>query len=219
MLEPFIALLAPHCCLICGSEGALVCDFCLPDAFDHVPERCYVCMTLTQDATVCTKCRKGLKHVWVRTQYDGIAKQLVHHLKFERAKAAASLIASELDEVLPYLPPGTVVTYVPTATKRIRIRGYDQARLIAQQLAKRRGLSCQPLLKRIGQERQVGSGRAARIAQALHEYGALRIATVPSSVLLIDDIVTTGSTIESCAKVLRAAGVQEINAAVFAQKQ
>lgn len=221
MLERFITLLAPHICLVCGAEGAVLCAWCAPDAAEVVPARCYRCLAVSQDSRVCEKCRKHtvLEHVWVSSVYDGVAKRLIRKLKFERGKAAATVIAEILDETLPYFPSNATITYVPTANKRIRLRGYDHAKLIAQQFAKRRGLSCAPLLVRHGHARQVRSSKSVRAEQAAQSYTIKRANLSYDTVLLIDDILTTGATVEAAARILKKAGVRYVNAAVFAQKQ
>lgn len=223
LLEKVIGLVAPHNCIVCSREGELLCDWCIPDAVTLLPDRCYYCKQISDNSAVCKSCRqKGsrLSNVWVRTGYEGTAKQLVYQLKFNRAKAAARPIARLIDETLPWLEPDTVLVPVPTATSRRRSRGYDHAELIAKELASIRNLSCQPLLVRIGQSRQVGAGRKERLLQLqsafiAREMGAFK--NVP--LVLIDDIVTTGGTVEAAARALKTAGAKHVCAAVFAQKQ
>lgn len=222
MLDKIMGVLAPHVCVVCGSEGSLLCAWCRPDALLVVPERCYRCSALSAQSAVCDKCHKHspLQHVWVGGLYQGVAKDLVYGLKFARARAAAQLIASLLDETVPALPAGTVVTYIPTASSRVRLRGYDQARLIAQAFAGTRGLDMKPLLRRQGQSRQVGADRKHRLEQAAKNYVATETSSIKNKeVLIIDDILTTGATLESAAKVLKKAGAKQLHAAVFAQKQ
>lgn len=121
-------------------------------------------------------------------------------------------------ENLPYLNRETVVTHIPTATSRVRRRGYDPAELIARALAKESGLKHKTMLLRVTQTRQVGAKRNKRIMQM--EYAFKPALEVPSSVpvLLVDDLTTTGATLESAAKCLKTAGAKTVNAAVFAQK-
>lgn len=220
MLEYCIALLAPHICLVCGAEGSLLCEWCAPDGVSPVPSRCYRCFVLTPDAGVCRSCRRqtSLEHVWVRTLYAGAPRELMYALKFSRAKAAAKIIAGLVDETVPYLPTDTVITFVPTATSRIRMRGYDQTKLIAKELARLRGLRCRPLLIRRGQTRQVGASRAQRARQAAQNYSA-RSTDGVTTVLVVDDILTTGATLESIAQILKDRGIKHVYGAVFAQKQ
>ncbi len=221
MIDRLIGLLAPHSCIVCGTEGSLLCMWCQPDALDQVPDRCYHCRAVSQDSAVCKKCKRlsPLQHVWVTTLYKDAAKELVYRLKFARSKAAATLIAELLNESVPYLQPDTLVTYVPTATSRVRQRGYDQTRLVAQAFAHQRGLRCTPLLIRHGQARQVGSDRKHRIEQAAGNYSVVNAKRAQKAqILLIDDILTTGATVESAARVLKKAGTKVINAAIFAQR-
>lgn len=222
MFDRVIGVLAPHVCLVCGREGSLLCASCSYDALPPLPDRCYRCKSISQDSAVCQKCRKHtvLKYVWPRAQYSGPAKDLVYSLKFARARAAARLIADLLDEAVPALPPGTLVTYIPTATSRVRFRGYDQSRLIAKAFARKRNLRLVTALARIGQTRQVGSDRKHRLAQAAQNYRVQNQSKVKGAeILLIDDILTTGATLESAAKLIKLAGAKQVSAAVFAQKQ
>lgn len=221
VFEKLLGLLAPFTCLSCGEEGSLLCDWCRPDTLLPLPSRCYRCMTATTESAVCATCRKQtrLRHVWVATEYEGAAKQLVSRLKFERASAAADVMAVQLDAVLPYLPPDTVVVHVPTATSRVRMRGYDQAQLVARALARRRGWRAMQLLARLGQTRQVGAVRETRRRQLQQAYLPRNHAAIRGAkLLLIDDVLTTGATIEAAARTLREAGAQQVDAALFAQK-
>lgn len=220
MFERAISLVAPHVCIVCGREGTLLCKWCAAEFVDRVPERCYRCLALSQDAQVCHVCRRQspLGNVWVRSLYGGTVRELLYILKFGRARAAATIVASLLDESLPYFPEDTVVTYVPTATRRVRVRGYDQTRCIARELARLRGLRCRRLLIRYGQTRQVGASRAERVRQAADNYGSISTPGI-RSVLLVDDILTTGATLEAAAHVLKDSGIKHVYGAVFAQKQ
>jgi competence protein ComFC len=171
---------------------------------------------------VCTSCRKqtALKYVWVANEYDGLPKQLVYQLKFQNAKAAVAPMVRMMDETLPFLPADTIIVHVPTATARYRQRGYDQAELLAKQLAKQRGLPHATLLARIGQSRQVGATRSERLKQLQGNYRPVKPYLIAGAhILLVDDILTTGSTLEAVARTLNEAGAKRVDAITFAQKQ
>lgn len=222
IIEQLFSILAPYNCISCGREGALLCAWCLPDAFTPLPERCYRCHALSRDCKVCNKCRKlaPIGHVWVSVEYEGCAKQLVTSYKFARAKDVAELLAARLHETVPFLPEDTVVTFIPTATSRVRERGYDHAEVIAREFAAQRKLACLPLLHRMGQTRQVGSKRSQRIAQLAGAFRPRNVEHIKGAkILLIDDIVTTGASLAAASKVLKSAGAKSIDAAIFAQKQ
>ena len=220
IFERFASLLAPHQCLNCGREGNLLCNWCSFEAFEPAPSKCYRCHASTQDFATCPKCRRlsPLSNVWVSTSYLGDAKRLIHLLKFERAKAAALVIAQQMRQTLPYLPEEIVITHVPTATLRRRQRGYDQTELISRALSLFLHKPHLTLLARSGQTRQVGASRNQRLEQLKTAFRANKLAD-NREILLIDDIVTSGATLESAAKVLKKAGAKKVYGAVFAQKQ
>ncbi|SRR6266702_1959834 len=217
MLEQFVALIAPHDCLVCGTEGRLLCAACaaqLPPAVS----RCYRCQRVTPGFRTCTSCQASpLRAVRAVTPYQGVAKALIWRLKFGRAQAAARDIA-----LLLQLPPeaghARLLVHVPTATSRVRQRGYDQARLIARRVSALHGIAYVPALVRHGQQRQVGMSGEARREQL---RGAFRVALpkVVSSkhVILIDDVLTSGASLESAAAALKQAGAWRVDACVFAQ--
>lgn len=220
-VELLISLIAPHTCMVCGRDGALLCEWCLLDACSPLPERCFRCKALSKDSRVCNSCRRasGLSYVWVKTDYEGAAKELVHVLKFERAKAAAGIIAELMEQQLPYLDDSYVITYVPTASTRYRQRGYDQSRLIAKSIAKKRHLPCADALLRHGHGRQVGARRSERLTQLKGAFTVIRPDLIAGKrVLVVDDVVTTGASLSEVSKVLKQAGVRSVSAAVFAQK-
>jgi ComF family protein len=150
------------------------------------------------------------------TTYNGLSKELIHRLKFERASAAADDIAGLLMQKIEF-PQDVVISYVPTAPARVRTRGYDQAQLIAKAVARRTGLPCVPLLARSSKERQVGKDRATRQQQMKHAFYAPRPQRVAGRrIMLIDDVFTTGSTCQAAAQTLTQAGAEHVEAAVFA---
>ena len=214
--ELLISLVAPHHCMGCGTEGAICCVGCAETWLLPLPSRCYRCRSLSREFATCRPCHSRLRRVWVATEYAGLAKKMVHKYKFERARTAARTIAQQMDAVLPNIPQSTVVTYVPTETRRMRMRGYDHAALIARELARERGLPYRRLASRVTHTRQVGAGRAVRYRQLAGAFLVIR--DVPPDVLLVDDVVTTGATLETVAAVLRQAGAKHVDAVVFAQK-
>lgn len=190
------------------------------DVFPELPSRCYRCQRLTTEYAVCRSCRSSsaLYRVWVGTTYEGVAKQLLWRYKFQRARAAAYPIAQTLHDRLPFLPLATVISFVPTATSRLRLRGYDQAELVAVELARLRHLPCRRLVTRISQARQVGASRKQRQQHMRQAFLVAKPALCRDAhVVVVDDVVTTGATLEAVAKALRNAGAARVDGAVFAQ--
>ena len=219
LAERLLNLIAPHNCLGCRRDGSLLCLHCATN-LPVLPSRCYRCGRITEDFKSCESCRKqtNLCSLFVATTYEGIAKHAIHKLKFERARAGAADIAEVLAARGWELSSQVIVTHVPTATTRVRQRGYDQAALIARGFAREQALPYAPLLARLGAVRQVGSNAEARRVQMRQAFRPLRSYMIQNAtLLLIDDVLTTGSTLEAAAAVLKAAGARCIQAAVFTQ--
>lgn len=221
LLEKFIALAAPFECLGCGQEDWLLCPACRESAILLLPPRCFRCGRATLNSRVCASCRSGskLRYVWVATEYNGLAKELLHHFKFLRAQNSAPDLAKIMYSALPQLKPTTIICPIPTASSRVRTRGYDQAECLAKEIARLSGNRFVRLLERIGQSRQVGSNRSDRLQQLNNAFLCLRAEFIYySDILLIDDIITTGATMEAAATVLRRAGARHVDALAFAKK-
>lgn len=222
VVEYLINIIAPHNCLVCTDEGSLLCAWCAPDACPKVPERCYRCFKASSDNEVCKSCKSQtvLRHVWVRSEYMGVTKELIKVLKFGRAQVASQPIANLMHEILPYLDRTTFVTPIPTASSRVRKRGYDQSSLLSNRLAKNAGLELLDCLMRTNQTRQIGSTRALRQKQIKGAYRTKHNQKIVGRpFLLVDDVTTTGATIEEAARVLKNAGAKSVDAIVFAQKR
>lgn len=221
IIEALVAVIAPHECLVCGVEDYVLCPWCAPDALPPLPPRCYKCRALSDGWRTCGKCRRtsALRAVVVRTDYASVAQQLIHDMKFERVRAAAEPIARSFDDDTLYIPDLAIVTEAPTASSRVRQRGYDQARCIAKELARQRGAVYQGLLRRVGQSRQVGASRSARREQAQHFFEVGNSPAVRGKdVFVVDDVLTTGATLEAAAYCLKKAGARTVTGIVFAQK-
>jgi ComF family protein len=119
-----------------------------------------------------------------------------------------------------WAPAVDAIVHVPLSGGRRRGRGYDQSELLAREVARLSGL---PLLKRALVRRRATlpqSGRPDYEARLENVAGAfvVRGGSLPPRLLLVDDVVTTGATIDECARVLREAGVEAVYALTFARE-
>jgi predicted amidophosphoribosyltransferase len=194
------------------------------------PPRCLACRELLARAAagpgLCDRCAAEIEReagIVVRADaidggfaplvYAGVGRRLVAALKFSRRLAVAELGAALIGE---RAPPGWLeasIVPVPAAPSRARRRGFDPAWELGAALAGQTGASSAPVLRRRDRRHQRGSSRAERLARPPLVHA---VAAAPPRALLIDDVVTTGATIDACARALRGAGSVEVRALVLA---
>jgi len=156
-----------------------------------------------------------LDRVWSSAPHEGTARDLVAALKFRRLLPVAGLIAERIGWLAPASLLSGVIVPVPTARLRSLGRGFDPAAEIAAALAEQADLPLHSCLARKGGGRQVGRRRAQRIA---HPPLVQPQGEVPRSVLLVDDVLTTGATLSACARALRGAGAVRVVAITFTRR-
>lgn len=208
------SLLAPHYCCSCGAVGSLLCEYCKYDIINDSFDACILCHKLARlGQNSCTSCKSAFTKAWCAGSRSEGLKELLNKYKFERTRAAYAPLADLLHHTLPALPDDVVIVPVPTIAPHIRERGYDQTILLARQLARIRGVAYAPLLRRKTNSVQRGASRKQRAQQAEQAFKA---DNCTGRYLVIDDITTTGSTLDAAAKVLLAAGAAEVWVAVVA---
>lgn len=143
--------------------------------------------------------------------FDGVGRRLVLGFKYGNARSLARPFAERIvaDLRRSFEDEGIqCVTWAPTAARRVRRRGYDQAELLAAEVARLLGLPCRRLLRRTDRSGpQTGMSRRDRVG------GPAFVARVPPSithVLVVDDVITTGATLDAAHLALRRAGACQV---------
>lgn len=218
MLDALLALLVPPCCGACGAParvGAALCGACRA-ALPWLPaDLCPRCALPCPCGRRCPAAGAAFLRAWAPLALDGPARALVHALKFDGRPALAETMAAQIAaNAPPGLLAGATLTAVPSHRRRSRGRGFDHARLLARALARRTGTARLELLERTGPAtRQLGASRRQR-------RNAVAVAArraVAGPVLLVDDVHTTGATLDACARALLSAGASEVRAVTYAR--
>lgn len=156
----------------------------------------------------------GLDAWYAPFAYEGVARELVARVKYRNARAAVPWLARCMAESAGGIDLGRVViTWAPTTPVHRRARGFDPAELLARALARRLGRPARALLVRAPGPPQTGLSAAAR--RVGPRFTCTR--DVPASVLVVDDVATTGATLLAAASALRAGGAGRVVAVTAAR--
>jgi ComF family protein len=145
--------------------------------------------------------------------FEGPLRQAIHRLKYYRDGILAdSLAVCLLDAGPEAAPASSLVVAVPLAPERLAARGYNQAGLLARTYAERRGLRLAPrgAVRVRHTESQVGLSAQDRRANVAGAFAGEPRIVSGQAIILVDDVCTTGATLEACAEALRAAGAAQV---------
>jgi predicted amidophosphoribosyltransferase len=220
LAEGLLELLAPTRCAGCDLPGSLLCDECdelLPRvARESACPRCGAPF----GALVCTECWSSTwsfeAAIAVGSLEPPLSRAIVLH-KDASERRLAPLLGGLLADVVGREWPewSQAVSFVPATAKAVRRRGFDHAEAIAEAAAT--GLEA-PLVRALARAAaldQRALGRAERAANAAGSFAA--VAPVSGHVLVVDDVMTTGATLEAAAAVLLEAGAESVRCAVLAR--
>jgi len=221
LLADLGAGLAPPTCWACGAAVAAaqpLCWACRAELRFLRGARCPRCGLPTPCGQRCPSLGSAVAQAWAPVAFEGPARALVHALKFRGALGVADAMAAQ---VVAGAPPGllaapAVLVPVPTHPLRRRMRGFDHADCLAAAIGVRTGLTLERCLSRGGAPtRQAGSSRTTRRAPGRIE---IRVRGDPPSIaVLVDDVHTTGATLDACASALRRAGAYTVCAVAYAR--
>src|SRR3954465_4095693 len=201
-LRSLVSILAPPLCVCCGA-------------------------TAGSAEPLCARCRSELRwlpaipmpHGWAPLAYEGGARALVRALKFRGGVGLAATMAAQITATAPdELLDGFTLVPVPIHPDRLGRRGYNQAEWLALELGERRGCPVSVCLERVGPAvTQIGRTRLERM-DAIESSVRMRDGyEVPKRVVVVDDVITTGPTIDACAGVLFAAGAELVGGLAYAR--
>lgn len=223
----FVDLLFPIECLDCGREGEWLCGGCFLKIKFENGQTCQGCGRLSLTGAICADCRTewSLDGVLAALDYDrGVSAKLVKTLKYNFVKDIGSVLVNiflkfyrsqKLQGLAPNFGEKKIFFIpVPLHLKRLRWRGFNQSALIARPLAEALGgeLSDGVLIREknvLPQTQFKGSERLKNI-EGCFKFVGKEEQIKGGIVILVDDVITTGATMNECAKVLKKAGARKV---------
>lgn len=226
-------LIYPPRCLVCGDwqESGSLCDICIQRFSPLLPPFCERCgVPIAGGDHLCTGCARGSAPAYHWSQalghYSGTLRTAVHRLKYNGKTALASPLGTLLAHSLiaaptPLLHPGLsgvpidfdAVVPIPLHWRRMRQRGFNQAERIAFFLARERGwpLDKGGLWRVRSTSTQTALGAESRAANVRDAFRARSSDYFTGrSILIVDDVLTTGSTLKEAARIVRNAGAVRV---------
>ena len=232
-LDALVTLLYPPVCTICGANiraGEYLCDECERKAVRIVAPFCQKCTEPFQGAITstftCANCAHRTIHFDAAVSAyrgRGIVREIIHRFKYGHQIYLRYLVAhwlrAALDDERLRDRRFDVIVPVPLHPTRQRERGFNQASLLAELLSVEISVPSRPLLERVRYTTtQTALDRAERMENLRNAFRLRKTANVRNlRVLLIDDVLTTGSTLSECSRVLKRAGAISVHAAMAAR--
>lgn len=231
--EAFLnALYPPHCasCLADTPSGIHLCEKCAAQAPAIKAPYCRQCSQPFEGAIegtfVCAQCRDRRLHfdcAVARYRSRGVVREFIHRFKYERhfylRRPLADWLAETLEDERITSQPFDFLVPVPLHSARYRERDFNQADVLAKLLSKRAGKPVLAALKRIRYTTtQTRLHREERMENLRNAFRVRHAPLVQSRhLILVDDVFTTGSTVEECARVLRQAGAASVRVVTVAR--
>jgi len=218
-------LLFPRWCIGCGREGDFLCQSCRQLLPRIMPPLCPRCGKPQLSGILCSSCvgwQAEIDGIRSPFRFDGVIRQSIHQLKYRNLRALAQPLSKLLHDYIVTNPvPGEVLVPVPLHQKRLKERGYNQSRLLARELGKLINL---PVVDDCLTRKQHASPQARastvdeRRSNVANAFNCSNHRLQDKQVLLIDDVSTSGATLDACAVALKAAGVTAVWGLVLARE-
>jgi len=216
--------LFPQKCLGCGEEGEILCRSCrklLPRIVHPVCPQCGRPQASGLICPVCVTLPAVIDGVRSPLKFEGVVREAIHQFKYKNLRTLAKPLAEILQEYLTRYPlPVQILVPVPLHAKRLKERGYNQSELLAHEIGK---LIPIPVIADclVRTKYLLPQARTASVEERRQNVkGAFSLQDSRLSgkqVLLIDDVATSGSTLESCASVIKYSGAASVWGLVLAR--
>jgi len=203
----------PKC--VCGKWGTLLCDRCFRLIDFKATQTCPICRKISENGKTCRSCRSRsqLTGVMIFGEHKGVIKKMIWEYKYgfikELADPLSEIICLKFKKFIEEKKP--ILTFVPASKKRMKWRGFNQSELLALEIGKRSRLEVVCLLSKDNDSKsQVGLSRKERLKNMKGKFSFTGSRVKNKRVIIIDDVYTSGATLEECALILRKNGFREV---------
>lgn len=217
-------MIFPKRCVSCKTMGSYLCPNCFALLSFDAPSVCLICNRGSLDGLTHPACRGRytIDGLYSALVYKGVVKRLIYQFKYKPYVTDLASVLGDLfyesliqqEGFMRILQTKPIFVSIPLHSSRFKSRGYNHAQILTRQLTERFSLRNVELLKRVKKTvSQFGLNREERkenISGAFALTPNISKISKYSNIILVDDIVTTGTTMQEAAKVLKIAGVQKV---------
>lgn len=223
VLNFLLTFIYPKTCMSCDTllnynTKIELCDECAKDFEPYTGNRCITCdrpMDNTGECSICKSEKIYFERGYCVYPYSGAVRNAILNFKFKNMALYYTYFGSKMTEYyFDYIMESyDYVTAVPIHKKKLKIRGYNQAELLAEYISEQINIPYYPILKRtVNTKPQNALNKKEREANIKNAFSLVDNVDIKNkSILIIDDILTTGTTINECCKILKKAGVFKVD--------
>lgn len=221
--DQFLSLLFPPRCVGCRRTGAWLCVECLDQIPLVEPPFCARCGDRVVADGLCARCQSSplqIERIRSAAYFEGVLRKAMHGFKYRRRTALTGPLGGLMAACwAQHSMPVDVIVPVPLHAARLRQRGYNQAALLAREMARRVGLVVdeRTLVRQRATAPQIKLDARQRKDNVRDAFYCSSNALAGRRVLLIDDVCTTGATLEACAVALYEGGARSVQALTLAR--
>jgi competence protein ComFC len=214
----------PSECVVCAREGDWLCGVCLAEVEPATADVCPLCAQPSRAWQTCKACREarglsGVRSLWL---YHGAVRKLVHSYKYNGLLSMTDWVVAQLAPAISGLPlecaKPVVICPVPSTRAKVAKRGFNQSAMLASALAAELHFPYYVFLARQNHTTsQTKLTREERFANLSGQIVPRQRVPPDTTIILIDDVLTTGATLSECAKILLEAGAAAVWAVTIAK--
>lgn len=220
LYESLLDILFPKTCASCGAGDSFFCEQC-EKAIHIFSPQCLICGSRNMDASICLSCRRktALSHFYAPFSYkDAGIRNAIHRLKYDRMKwygpFLGSFIATGLSRYEVHIPKNAICVPIPLYASRARKRGFNQSELIAESICEKLHITLEKniLFRTKKTKSQVElKNHEERKANVNGAFSVSKPELIfQKTILLIDDVATSGATLNEAALILKSAGARSV---------